>query len=430
MFAQLFQLDRFSAYDAKNLRQNIHAHIWDGALFGLAMTFVSVQTILPVYLQEIGGSMIVIGSVPVLWNIGMNLPQIFFLRFTHRADVAIPALLRYGLLHRVMFLIVGVFTFIAVPSIYAAKLGMLLLLMTAITGSLGVPPWFQVFTKTTPVTLRGRVIALRQLLSAICGVLAGALVSFILAAISFPMNFSMLFCIAFAISMVSYYFLTRLRESASPASTTVEPDLASLLKQGKNIVRGDHNFRNFLIADGMILISLTATAFYAVYGLEKFHHAVSYTGIFTTVMMGSMVAANILFGYLADHRGHKINLIIFALSLAAASVIAVIATSNVIFCLVFVCMGCAVSVQGISRMSFVAELCSEELRPLYIALTNTLTAPAVFFGIVAGVLIRGYGYEPILVAYGIIGVAAAVWLELKVQEPRWGDHHKRSTAHP
>ena len=41
-----------------------------GAIFSLAMSFVSLQTVLPVFVKKIGGSNVAVGLIPVLWASG------------------------------------------------------------------------------------------------------------------------------------------------------------------------------------------------------------------------------------------------------------------------------------------------------------------------------------------------------------------------
>ena len=421
MLQYIFRSSKDQLLKSDLLRHNLIAHILDGAIFVFAMSFVSVQTVLPVFLRAVGGGSVAIGSVPILWTIGINLPQILFLRFTHRSGRIKHILLRYGLLHRYLFLGLGLCTFFIVGRVDASVTILLiltLLFLTALSGSLGMPPWLQMFVKTTPVHFRGRLIAIRQLIGSLLGVLGGALVSVILTQFSLPLNFSLLFFIAFGFSMVSYVFLRSLKEPITEGENEFNIASENILQRCKIILRADSNFRNFLITDALLLMSMTAFVFYAVYALNKFSLPTSSAGMFTMIMMGSMVLANVIFGFLADSFGHKLNLLFLAAATGFASLLAVLSTNIVFFSLVFFFMGCALTIQGISRMPFVAELCRDQDRPFYVAMSNTLTAPAVFIGIIAGVLIEYFGYAPILLSYSTFAFIGLYWLVRYVREPR------------
>ena len=134
--------------------------------------------------------------------------------------------------------------------------------------------------------------------------------------------------------------------------------------------------------------------------------------------MAGMVAGNIVFGYLADSLGHKVNLIVLAAASALASAVAMGAGDILVYGSVFVFMAWTVSLQGISRLSFVAELCSESDRPTYVGLTNTMTAPTLAVGILFGWVARQYGFGVMFAAATLIGFFAVAWLIFRVNDPR------------
>ena len=420
MLERVFQITKSHPNEAETLRHNLTAHIFDGVLFAFAMSFVSVQTVLPVFVERLGGGTVAIGSIAVLWTLGFNLPQILFLPFTHRAGPALPVMLRYALLYRLSFGVLGVFTWFFVGRIllpYTIIIVLTLITMTAISGSLGVSSWFQIFTMTIPVTIRGRLLALRQMLGSGLGIIAGSIVAIVLSQMDAPKSFAILFFIAFAVSMASYVFLRRLKESHEIDAGEVHLPM-HMWRRCVAILRENRNFRNYLYADGLMLMGMTASAFYAVYGLKKFGLPVSAAGTFTAVTMASMVIANVVFGYLGDHYGHKLNLICLALAVAFASLVAVLSQSAFLYWGVFFFMACTLALQGISRLPLVAEMCVENERPLYVAITNTVTAPAVFIGLFAGAMINVAGYEAVLIGYSLLGFLAALLLWKRVEEPR------------
>jgi MFS family permease len=225
--------------------------------------------------------------------------------------------------------------------------------------------------------------------------------------------------------MVSFYFITRLKEPLPEETGNkdkpvhAEPlSLNEILSHSKKILKVNLNFKYFLIADALILMSLTASAFYPVYGIKKFDLPASYAGTFTIILMASQVVGNFFFGYLADFFGHKINVLILALCSAAASLTAVIADNVLLYGIVFFFTGCTLTLQGISRLAIVVEMCTESERPFYIGLFNSLTAPTILFGIIGGVLVTIIGYIPVFLIYTFISLIAFYWLYKRVKEPR------------
>ena len=118
------------------------------------------------------------------------------------------------------------------------------------------------------------------------------------------------------------------------------------------------------------------------------------------------------------HLGNKVNLLALTAASALASFCAIGAGNVLAYGLVFVFMASSIALQGISRLSFIAELCSEAERPVYVALANTLTAPTVFIGIIFGALVPALGYDVIFCAAGTFGLAAFAVLWYRVVDPR------------
>ena len=427
MLSRYFQLKKISEFDPRVLRHNLIMHIYDGTIFIFATSFISYNTVLPVFIQRIGGNAIAVGSVTVLWTLGLNLPQLFFIRLFHHQRFIKPSVLRAGLLYRISFIIISLVCSVFLGNLSSSvsvPLILLLIFLTSIAGSTSGPPWFHFFSKTTPVKLRGRLLAIRWLLGSALGTLGGLAVSVILSSIVYPHNFALLFFLCFFFTMVSFFFLSRVEESsevkepAEPGKEETPISFREVLSRSKMILKQNKDFKNFLVVDALTLMSLTASAFYAVYAIRKFNLPTSYAGTFTIILMASQVLGNIIFGYLADFFGHKINILLLAASSATASLVAILANNVLMFGIVFFFMGFTISLQGISRLAIVVEMCNESERPIYLGLLNSVTAPTILFGIIGGSLITVIGYVPVFMIYTLISIAAVYWMYKKVNEPR------------
>lgn len=421
MLFSVFKIDDFPGFRAKILKHNLLMHIADGALFVFGANFVSAFTIIPVFIQQAGGDPVAIGAVPVLWLMGLNLPQLFFAKISSTDKKIKPFVLRYGFLFRAMYLVIALFTFFILEKLSQSSAVLVLLILyflLAVVGSIPIPGWFHLFSKTTPIKLRGRLLAVRQLIGSILALAAGSLTVLILSAITFPSNFAVLFLAAFLISMISFYFLSRLREDEDFYDEEKTQTVTNKLNLTKTILVNNVPFRNFLVADALITICLTSTAFYPVFALKKFGLSPSYAGTFTIITTASMIIGNLFFGYLADVSGHKINLIFLSIACLLASTTAIIANNILSYGIVFFFVGLILSLIGISRISFIAELCSPNERQFYIAMLNTITAPFSAFGIVSGAIIGFLSYPIVFLIYILIAATSTVWLIRKVKDPR------------
>ncbi len=383
-----------------------------------------MQTILPVFIKELGGSPLAISSVQILWTLGANIPSVFVAFYLQRQLLFKPATVAWGFVHRAMLFVCGVAVFFIVGKVspaIAVPFFLLLIFLVAVFGGLSGLPWFQVYTKTVPIKLRGRLMGIRQLIGSAAGIIGGSIVSVILASLYFPLNFSLLFIAAFFVTMISFYFLLRISEQPSVNIREHEKS-ASIISEAKRIIRSNSNFRYFLLADAFAVMSIAVASFYSVYAIEKFNLPASYAGTFTAIVMTTNVIANIVLGIIADTYGHKVNLLILAFCSGAAALLAVLSTNILMYGFVFFFLACSLQVQVISRLSFIAELCKENERPLYVGITNTLTAPTMLIGLLFGWFVPTIGYNSVFGMTTIIAVSAFFILYKFVEEPR----HKKN----
>ncbi len=418
---KIFKYTKYPEYDSNTLRHNILMHLGDGSMYAFALSFISFTTILPVFIQRMGGSAIAIGAVPVLWNLGNSLPQIFIGQQKINEKFVKPIILWYSVIYRSSFLVVGVFIFFFLNQIsvsFSVPIVLFFILLITGLGGIPAPRWVNLFSKTTPVNLRGRLLALRQLTGSLLGILGGSITIVILSSISFPQNFAVLFFLCFVFMFVSLYFLKEVNEPQEIISVDLIITKNRKLTKIKSVIKENKNFKNYLLADALLLISLTSSAFLAVYGIEKFKLPSSYAGTFTIIFMGSIVLGNIIFGFIADLFGHKINLMIMGAALLLACFSAIIAINPLMFGAVFIFAGIGQSLQGISRVAFVIELGGEKDRALYSSSLNSITAPALLFGVYLGYLVSVIGFVIVFGLYILVSGFSIYWLYKKVEDPR------------
>lgn len=403
-----------------SLRRNFRLNVIDGGVFALGMSLISHQTILPVFIKNIGGTNIAVGLIPVVWMLGFNFPQIFFAHLAQRVEYKKKLMLETGLIQRLPYLILAIVTFLVVADMSATQALFVFFFMftiAALGGSVHLPVWFDIISKITPVTARGRLFAYRSIAGGILGVGGGWLAMVILRTITYPANFALLFILAFGIMMISFYVLTRLKEE-NPTKPSSTQHLLQNIRTIPAILKQNINFRNFLLADALIITASTANAFFTVHAFDMFHLDDSYAGLFTIVMMTSTILSSILLGSIADTFGHRLNLILAAAGTIIACTFALTAPNVYIYLIVFFISAFTINVTIISRLSIVVEMCTESERPTFIALTNMLTSPFVLSGIAAGWVANKYGYDFVFFASGFCAFIAAIWLVTKVKEPR------------
>lgn len=412
-----FQSKHFKNTDVK---RNFFLNVFDGAVFSFAMSFVSLQTVFPVLIKKISGSDFAIGLVPVIWAAGFNFPQIFIANYVRKIGFKKPLMLKTALGQRLPWLFISLLVFFFIEDMHP-NVALILILtslgLAAIGGSLNLPGWFDLISKLTPVQLRGRLFAYRSVVGAVLGILGGAFVIIVLDSYSYPENYGILFFTTFVVMMISYVFLLFIKEE-NPNPSQQLFSQSEFFRRLFTILKKEKNFRNFLVFDSLMMLANMSQAFFAVYAIEKFSLPDSYAGTFTIVMMITMIIGSLYFGYIADRYGHRINLIYASAFTTLSCLIALYSPYVGIYYLVFVGSSLNLTLLMVSRLTIIAEICSEDDRPTYVALTNMVTAPFVLSGMLGGIIANNFGFDTLFIIAAIFSIAAMTWLIIKVIEPR------------
>jgi MFS family permease len=137
------------------------------------------------------------------------------------------------------------------------------------------------------------------------------------------------------------------------------------------------------------------------------------------VLIASQAVMNLVWGLLADRKGHKAVLASAAFALALAPLVAWWAPSAAWLGLTFFLLGAYVAGDHVSGLIIILEFCSPDDRPTYIGLTNTLLAPMVVLApIIGGWLATTAGYSALLFTAMTIAAIGGLLMVFWVREPR------------
>ncbi len=176
----------------------------------------------------------------------------------------------------------------------------------------------------------------------------------------------------------------------------------------------DREFLRFLIVIALVGIAVYTEYFFVTYGLERFALEPSWAGFFTSVYIGSGMAAGLL-GMLGDRAGHRVLLAISLGCHAAAVVVALLAPSVGLLCVAIGLSGVAFSSGNIAGFNLAMDFAPDDRKGSYSGavwfvtlLLATATTP------VAGVLVDRLSYAAVFAA---VLVAAGLLIMRGFSEP-------------
>ena len=404
----------------QNLKYNLTVNLWDGGLFGVALGFASFGTILPLFVATMTDSALLIGLVPAIHSVGWQFPQLFMAQRVARLRKYKRTVLLTTLHERFPFLGLALVALL-IPFIgtqAALVLTFLLLIWQGLGGGFTANTWTSMISKIIPSDSRGTFFGFQSALANLTLSGAAILAGYLLDAFDSPLDFVACFLIAFVFFFLSWYALSLTREPEDTEKVIPETQ-PHFWHEARTVLARDVNFRWFLGARFLSQFAVMGFSFYIIYALRRFHMDPITAGFLPATLTISQTVANAGMGWLGDRIGHRAMLIAGSVAAFASSVLAWHATSLAWFYPIFLLTGLANVAIWTNSLSMTVDFGSEADRPMYIGLSQTLTAPATIFAPILGGWIADLaGFQPTFIISTALSVGLFAVLLLFVKDPR------------
>ena len=403
------------------LRHNVLALGADYGLFMLALTFASQSTILPAFAAWLGASNVLIGAIPAVMTLGWFVPSLFAAGHTETLTRIMPFLMKWTGWERLPFLVMALMAFFTAERLPGLTLGLLLAMLLMITGVGGflMPAWMELIARAVPTTIRGRFFALSNFVAGLVGFGASLLVAEVLASVKAPASYGICFLGSTLCVGLSWIALAVVREEGAETANAPVP-LRDYLGRIPGLLRRDRNLSWFIAARACGFAGAMASGFYTVYALRAWDAPVSQAGVFTALLLLGQSLGTLTLGWVGDHAGHRLVLLIGMFAAAGATATTLVAPSLGAFGLVFALYGVQIAAVNVSGLNVLLEFSpTPEARPTYVGLATTAVAPVAFASpLLGGLLADAAGFRVMfLVALGFTVTGLAIMATL-VRDPR------------
>jgi MFS family permease len=416
----MLPLTKVEQFTRKHLRYNIIVNLLDGGFFGVAIGFGSFGTILPLFVASMTDSATLIGLVPAIHGAGWLLPQLFTASHTARLRRYKRTVLMATIHERIPFL--G----FAIVALLLPKIGLqaglvitfILLTWQGLGGGFTANSWTSMISKIMPPESRGTFFgtqaAVANLFISAAAVGAGYLLNWF----DSPLDFVVCFLIASLFFTFSWIALAFTREPADHEKV-IEENPPPFWHGAGRILQRDKNFDWFLTARILSQFATMGFAFYIVYALRRFQMDAVTAGYLTATLTVAQTIANASMGWLGDRVGHRLMLIVGAVSALLSSLLAWFAPALAWFFPIFVLTGFANVSIWTNGMTMTVDFSSEDERPFYIGLAQTLTAPATIIApLIGGWIADSQGFVSTFGWSTLLSVVMIMILIFLVKEPR------------
>jgi MFS family permease len=406
-------------------RRNFITNVLDGAFFMLGESFVSLNTILPVFASTLTDSPMIIGLVPALIQAGWLMPQLFLAPYVKGLPKKLPFTKAMALVERIPYLVLPLTAFLLpwMSKDAAIWIFMFIVAFRGFASGMVALPWQEMIARIIPGTVRSRFFGLQRTLGQIMGVLGSSAAGIILAGMAYPNNYGLSFLVGALFIWVSFYFFNRTQEPEIPADPNpmqedAERHPAMVFSAYRIIITEDKNFCRYLISRVIFQFGIMATGFLAVYGIRTFSLADEQAAVFSGLMFFSGIFGFSLWGVIGDRIGpHKV-LLLSDLVRALVMILAFLAPNIWVFYLVFLFLGFSQAGGILGDLILGMELGSEEDRPIYLGLARSLPGVMVLIApILAGSLVEWIGYRSMfLISFGFSLISFVYLMQVRERD--------------
>ena len=398
----------------KIYRRNFAAFLTDAILFTLAMGIIGTTTVIPDFVRRLTDSEILIGLSGNLFTIGYTLPQLFIARYIVRW--ARKKWLFVGANIPTRFMILA----FAGILIWLGKDRPLLILaifffaysLTALGDGLVGIPWVDLVGSSLNEKWRARMFGIS---TAITGLLMLIITPFIGRTLGeqgpgFPNNYAYIFGaggIVFALSILPAIFIHEL-----PSGKVVDklPPFRDFISSWGTALRQDPPFRLFLITNTLTSLFMMSAPFYIGYATKDL-------GLSSEVAVPNLLImqtiGGVLGAFLYAWVGAKNNTRYIQLALVSAALLPICAllaslAGPLILYFGFFVSGLAIGGNLFSSfLNWIISYADAEQRPLYVGLSNTVTALiSLITPIISGTIVQNFGFRPLFVVALIAALGA------------------------
>ena len=407
---------------AVNFKHNVLANTLDLMFFFFSDSIWSINTIMPVFAATLTDSPFLIGLIPAVVNAGWFLPQLFMSGRISKMPKVLPFSLKMGFLERIPYMCLPLLTLligkVANQDVYWLLL--FLMIWRGIGGGMAGLPWQELNARVIPISHRARFIGLSRVFGQLTGLLGSLLSIYLLGRFPYPQNYAIGFAVAAISLWISYAFYSRNREpEPEPASKPKEDETPKAQEQTwalmKQILKSDANFRRYLGSRSLAFLGNMASAFIAVYAINRFHLEDAHAAVFTALLLISGILGYALWGALGDRIGPQKVVILSFITWGLGLVIAILSQSLWVFYAVFAAFGLYTSGLNLGDTMLVMEIGDEKLRPTYLGMARTLTGVFLLVApVLSGWLVQSFSYAVMFaVSLGFVAIATILMSTVK-----------------
>ena len=412
-------------------KRNFQMLTIDGVFYFIAATFLDATIVIPLFLEHISGSPVLVGIATAIRHLAFVLPQLVIARWCilrpERFVFRSYLFCRFSLCFVLAALLHDPTSPWVLISFFIAYL------MFAFGEGITQVPWIDLFDRTIAPHNHGRLFGLMQTVGAIGAFVCGLVIQQVLSRpeiYPYPNNFIILFALAFVFLFVSTLSFRYVRDDGRRSRIRTERQEKTTWRKLSHAWRHHRPFRTLIVVQMLTGLHQLAMPFYILYVQGLSGVGLALIGTLVIAQIAGNMAGGMLFGTLSSKWGNAATIRVTVLAHIAVPVSVLAAGYTAeghvqgIVLAAFFLMG-LVGGGWIGFTNYLLEISTEETRGRHVAFLNACTAPLAMLPVFSGSILSIFSYQS-LFAIVLILLLAAFWMSLRL--PTTIRHRRGSRA--
>jgi Na+/melibiose symporter-like transporter len=382
---------------------------------------IDVTAVIPVFLNNLTDSTVVIGAVLGIRCITTLIPQIFIARFLSHRVHAKPTLLICAYIGRVPlvffsgWLLWGASNRNEILATFIPVYGMFMMMDACCW-----VPWTDMLNRTLPPRVRGWYFGWWQFFTGLLSLVSGLFVSWALKTFSFPRNFGWLHAGSAVGVMLSIFLLSLIKEPKRVQTEDPQQTFKDYIDQIRIFWHSDPAVRLCIITSAFIVFFNLSVNFYVLDAKQLPGASPVWVGRYVSAIAVGIAVGGILWNLIRDHYGTKASLIGIAItaSLIPAAALVVREIGITAYIIPFVMYGLvSLSVWTIPTNYLLDHLGHGPRSLMVMGVINVIYGASMLLPIVGGKFL-GFASYPLLFALTFLLTVPSVYFAIRLPKAR------------
>ena len=400
-------------------RRNELAILWQGVLFMAGLAFIDPNTVIPVFVATMSGSLAMAGLVSASRVIPSTLAQ-FFVGIRAGSIKDVPRYLIVAMLAAYSIpMLIAVMLFLPTPETILLPLFFVLSAILWLGDGSTAIPWFDFLGRAVNERRRGLLLGRMQILGGLAALGCSAVVKLVLGTegLSVRTRYAVLFVCAAVFMLISVLSMARAKDAPHRKALTENP--FKHIGTYPKLFISNKGFLKCIAVQACQGIAAMSIPFIILFSVQTFHLSNAQVGWMIPIQISGGLLGGFVWGQISHKFGNRrviqANQCVLLLVMAVGLFTALSHMLLPIYPLAL--LAGASSSCWMGYPNYIMDIIAVEKRPQYLVMSSLANLPFTFLPYMAGLLAASVGFAPVF-AICLLAAASGVALSFQLQSPQ------------